>query len=309
MIDSREARWVRKERVPGYDLIDLEEAAPVVVRGFPDQLVGSVPLRNKGDETAVLRTATLQEPDDRLGLEAGSIRRIGTTVLRPAQQRSAPLQLRLDPSTPPGEYHARVEVGGTSRPLIINVTERVAVDLEPNSLVIDNRPGEPITKSVTITNRGNLPVVIGDIGAVPLDDEQKECRILRRAAEALDTEDPVTVDRLVEAIARAAKRVLDESGLLRVRNLTGTTELAPGQTMRFDLQIDLPTTLDPHTRYRGTVPIVTRDLQFVVVPFRVGGPRETTPEKKTRTARAPRQPKPTTSRRTTTTRTTTRRTA
>jgi hypothetical protein len=148
--------------------------------------------------------------------------------------------------------------------------------------------------------------VIGDIGAVPLDDEQKECRILRRAAEALDTEDPVTVDRLVEAIARAAKRVLDESGLLRVRNLTGTTELAPGQTMRLDLQIDLPTTLDPHTRYRGRVPIVTRDLQFVVVPFRVGGP-EKTPEKKTRTARAPRQRKPTSSTRST--RTTTRRTA
>jgi hypothetical protein len=79
--------------------------------------------------------------------------------------------------------------------------------------------------------------------------------------------------------------------------------------MRLDLQIDLPTTLDPHTRYRGRVPIVTRDLQFVVVPFRVGGAPEKTPEKKTRTARAPRQPKPTTSRRTTTTRTTTRRTA
>jgi hypothetical protein len=308
MIDSREARWLRKERVPGYDLIDLDEEAPVVVRGFPDQLVGSVPLHNNGDETAVLRTATLQEPDDRLGLEAGSIRRIGTTVLRPEQRHSAPLRLRLDPSTPPGEYHARVEVGGASRPLVINVTERVAIDLEPTSLVIDNRPGEPVTKSVTITNRGNLPVVIGDIGAVPLDDEQKECRILRRAAEALDTEDPVTVDRLVEAIARAAKRVLDESGLLRVRNLTGTTELAPGQTMRLDLQIDLPTTLDPHTRYRGLVPIVTRDLQFVVVPYRIGTAPETIPEKKTRTARAPRKPKPTTSR-TTTTRTTTRRTA
>jgi hypothetical protein len=308
MIDSREARWLRKERVPGYDLIDLDEGAPVVVRGFPDQLVGSVPLHNNGDETAVLRTATLQEPDDRLGLEAGSIRRIGTTVLRPEQRHSAPLRLRLDPSTPPGEYHARVEVGGASRPLVINVTERVAIDLEPTSLVIDNRPGEPVTKSVTITNRGNLPVVIGDIGAVPLDDEQKECRILRRAAEALDTEDPVTVDRLVEAIARAAKRVLDESGLLRVRNLTGTTELAPGQTMRLDLQIDLPTTLDPHTRYRGLVPIVTRDLQFVVVPYRIGTAPETIPEKKTRTPRAPRKPKPTTSR-TTTTRTTTRRTA
>ncbi len=188
-------------------------------------------------------------------------------------------------STPPplpGNTTPGWRSAGASRPLIINVTERVAIDLEPTSLVIDNRPGEPVTKSVTITNRGNLPVVIGDIGAVPLDDEQKECRILRRAAEALDTEDPVTVDRLVEAIARAAKRVLDESGLLRVRNLTGTTELAPGQTMRLDLQIDLPTTLDPHTRYRGLVPIVTRDLQFVVVPFRVGGAPEKIPEKKTR---------------------------
>ncbi len=294
---------MRKERVPGYDLIDMDGEDPVVVRGFPDRLVGTVPLRNAGQETAVLRTAILQEPDDRLGLRTGSIRRIATTVLHPEQRRSARLRLRLDPTTPPGEYQARVEVGGSSRPLLISVVERIAIDLEPTSFVIENRPGESVSKSATVTNRGNVPVTIGEIGPVPLDDEQKECRILRRAAEALDSEETITLDRLVEAIARASKRVLDESGLLRVRNLSGTVEVSPGETVRLDLQVDVPATLDPHTRYRASAPIITKDLRFLIVPWRASLPEK--PVRSTRTPRTakpatPGTTKPVTSRRTTT---------
>ena len=269
MVSARAGRRLPPEKLPGYDLVDSSLDAPVVLRGTPRHLVGRIPLQNPGEDLAVLRIATVRDHDGRLGIPDPISQRLATKVLRPGQRDSVRLRLRLDPTTPPGEYRTEVEVGGGVRPLILQIAEVVALDLSPPLLVVENRHGESVEKAVSVTNRGNVPLVIGEIGAVVLDDERFECRTLRRAAEVLGsaTED-VTVDHFLTEIARASRHVLERSGALRVRNLGGAVTVAPGETVSVGLRIDVPAGLDGHTRYVGTVPIYTQDLRFMVVPVR-----------------------------------------
>ena len=269
MVSARAGRRIPPEKLPGYDLVDLSSATPIVLRGTPRHLVGRIPLQNRGEDVAVLRVATVRDPEGRLGPQGEVSHRMATKVLRPNQTDAVRLRLRLDPTTPPGEYRTEVEVGGGVRPLVLQIAEVIDLDLSPSLLVVENRQGKAVEKSVSVTNRGNVPLVIGDIGAVVLDDERFECRTLRRAAAKLGSYDgEVTVDSLVTEIARASREVLERSGALRVRNLTGTVTVAPGETVRIDLRIDVPSTLESHTRYVGTVPIYTEDLRFLVVPVR-----------------------------------------
>ena len=269
MVSARTGRRLPSEKLPGYDLIDLSTATPIVLRGTPRNLTGRIPLQNRGEDLAVLRVATVRDPEGLLGPRGDASHRLATKVLRPHQTGAVRLRLRLDPRTPPGEYRTEVEVGGGIRPLVVQIAEVIDLDLSPSLLVVENRHGETVEKSVSVTNNGNVPLVIGDIGAVVLDDERFECRTLRRAAAKLGSYDrEVTVDSLVAEIALASREVLDRSGALRVRNLSGTVTVAPGETVRIDLRIDVPSTLEGHTRYVGTVPIYTEDLRFLVVPVR-----------------------------------------
>jgi hypothetical protein len=50
-----------------------------------------------------------------------------------------------------------------------------------------------------------------------------------------------------------------------VRTLGAPFELAPGRTAKVDLELTLPEGLPPGGRYRGRVPLLTEDLEFVVV--------------------------------------------
>jgi hypothetical protein len=266
--------------------ITLVDDAPIVVNGAPRRLSGVVRLRNEGKEAARVGQIVVRDPDGNLGLTAERAHRVSSRSLDPAGEAAVKLRLRLDERTPPGEYHAEVDVAGTTRQLVVQVAQRVSIDLEPRRILVANRPGATSAASVVVTNQGNVPVTVGEIGAVPLDDEQRDCRILRRTVEALTADErEVSVERLLTEVTRASKQVLDETGVLRIRNLSGPAEVPPGAVTRFDLSIEVPKTLDPHARYTGFVPIATSTLSFAVVPGIEGGVEPSTAPK--RAARRP----------------------
>jgi hypothetical protein len=275
----------RPERETGGG-ITLADDAPIVVNGAPRRLSGVLRLRNDGQEAARVGQVVVRDPDGNLGLTAESAHRVSPRSLDPAGEVAVKLRLRLDERTPPGEYHAEVDVGGTTRQLVVQVAQRVSVDLEPRRILVANRPGATTAASVVVTNQGNVPVAVGEIGAVPLDDEQRDCRILRRTVDALTADErEVSVERLLTEVTRASKQVLDETGVLRIRNLSGPAEVPPGAVARFDLSVEVPRTLDPHARYTGFVPIATSTLSFVVVPGIEGDVEPSTAPK--RAARRP----------------------
>jgi hypothetical protein len=273
--------------------ITLADDQPVVVNGDPRRLSGTLRLRNDGEEAARVERVVVRDPEGNLGLTAESAHRVSRRALDPAGEIAVKLRLRLDERTPPGEYHAEVEVGGTTRQLVVQVAQRVSVDLEPRRILVANQPGGTTTASVVVTNQGNVAVTVGEIGAVPLDDEQRDCRILRRTVDALTADErEVSVERLLTEVTRASKQVLEEAGVLRIRNLSGPAEVPPGAVIRFDLSIEVPTTLDPHARYTGLAPIATGTLGFVVVPGIEGGVEPSAPPKRA-TRRAARSARPT----------------
>jgi hypothetical protein len=239
-----------------------------VLAGQPEALEGVFPLRNAGESRVVLRTARLRGDlvNERGEILPGRDHPIRPIVLRPGQVRRATVNLGIEPQTPPGEYRGEVEVSGQVRPVVVHVTESILLDVSPTPIVVENRPDETTTKRVVFHNGGNVPLDIGEIGGVPLDDELLECRSLRAALEQWEDRSGTVEGFLAESI-RQAREILRRAGVLRVHNPTPVT-LAPGDVRPIDLEIRVPEGLEKRTRYHGSAALYTADLEFTVVPSR-----------------------------------------
>lgn len=241
-------------------MVEWAADAPIVLVGQPGSVRGEVRLRNDSRDRTVLRDGRLVGAED--GGRAGKLRPI---KLKAGETRTVPLTLHLDPTTPPGEYRHELEVGGLRREAVLRVVERVDLRLQPSSLRVENRPGQTVTRTVLLTNRGNVPLTLDRVDPVVLDDVLLDCRILRRALAALD-EETGTFQEFLDELVRQAKRALDETGLLPVRLAAGSVELQPGEATAADLEIDLPSGLDPRAEYRGRVGVYGASLRFTVFP-------------------------------------------
>jgi len=243
---------------------------PLVLVGPPRDVRGEFRIQNTTGRKVVVRQPLLKTaavarvrgarkaatslPDGGVAL-----RRI---VVRAGTSKPVPLALALDPRTPPGTYHAELDVDGEQRAVVMHVTEDVALHISPSELVLANTPGKKIQKEIVITNEGNVPVTVRSIGAVVLDDELAHCRALRGAL--ADVGDAMkTLDDFAAALGRRYRAAYDTAAL-RVQNDEVTLE--PGDTRAIALTIVLPDKLEPRSRHSGYTPISTSTLTFTVVP-------------------------------------------
>jgi hypothetical protein len=156
-------------------------------------------------------------------------------------------------------------MGGHTRSVVLHVTEVIDLDISPPQVVVENRPGGTVVKRVLFHNLGNVPLTIGQVGAIPLDDDLIECRTERAAVISAGDRIAGLDDYYAEMIHQAQK-MLERMGPLRVRNTTGAVTLEPGQVQPVDLEIRVPEGLEKRTRYRGTAAFYTADLEFLIVP-------------------------------------------
>lgn len=257
-----------KKKAPDSGLVESVEGEPIVLVGQPDSIQGELYVRNPGEKKIVVRDAQVRAAT----LRATPMSfRLAPIPLRPGLRRRVPLAFAIDPGTPPGEYKGELEIDGSVHPVVLHVTEKIRLDISPDPLVVPNLPGETVVKRVIFRNLGNVPLTIGEIGGVPLDDELLQCRTFRAALSALG-EETKSLEAYALDVARQLKGVVEQAGLLRVHNAAGVVELEPGAMSAVDLEIRLPKTLDKRTRYRGEAPLYTSSLRFFVVP----APREQT---------------------------------
>lgn len=257
--------------IPEETAKELFDDEPIVLMGHPEVLQGDLNLKNPLDEKIKLRDMRLrqvipEEVDEKVKepIQPKS-QKLRTVLLRPGQQRRLRLTMGLEPNTPPGEYRGEIEVAGRTQSVVLHVTEKVDIRIAPQSVVVENLSGESVKKRIVVGNRGNVPISIGEIGAVPLDDEQLQCRTLRAAAAAVGDEIK-TFQEYLAIILYQAKVVMEHSGALRVRNLSGTTVVNPGEVKPVDLEIRVPEGLDKRSRFRGVVALYTANLEFLIVP-------------------------------------------
>jgi hypothetical protein len=256
---------MRKQKMPENDVFDLPKDEQIVLVGQPGTLRGELYVHNPGAERIVLRGSQLRGASLERGAATPAACRLPPIAVRPGGRRRVPLNIALPAHTPPGEYHYELEVGGHVRSVVLHVTEVVDLDISPPQVVIENRPGRKVTKRVVFHNLGNVPLTIGQVGAIPLDDELLQCRT-GRAAVVMGGDRIASLDDYYAEVIRQTKTALEQTGLLRVRNKAGTVVLEPGQVQPIDLEILVPKGLEKHTRYRGAAAFYTADLEFFVVP-------------------------------------------
>ena len=259
-----------RERLTDYSLL-ADGGRTFTLVGAPGPISHQLEFHNGGEQRAILRQATIVSPQ----LEAAAGQRPGvmmpSVVLHPGQARRVPIRITIPTHSPPGRYDGKLLVAGQSVEVVIHVVEDYDLDVAPTELVLENRAGDRSVRQIVCTNRGNVPLVIGEIGAVVLDDELTNCRSLRAVTAAWPDEDGQhdAIDRFVDLFVKEGwKKVVEHSGVLRVHTAGGPRELLPGQTQVVDLEITLPDKLEPRTRYTGVAPLYMSDLTFRIVPVR-----------------------------------------
>jgi hypothetical protein len=256
--------------------LKIQGDGPLVLSGPPHKLRGKYTLLNSGSERLRLREtniSNLKRKGSRAKSSLAFEQRKRPFVLRPGRSRRVPLTLAMDRHTPPGEYQAELTIGKQARAVTLYVAENIELSISPQRLVLPNVAGETAVRRVVLSNQGNVPLAIGEIGAVPLDDDLLVCRTLRAALKAVANEakdekqeETKCFDEYMGEIFHQAQIVLDKAGILRIHNKTGTVTLMPGATQAIELEIRLPDTLDKRTRYRGSAAIYTTSLNIVIVP-------------------------------------------
>jgi len=258
----------------------------LVLAGPPGELSGRIELHNPSDAKVVLRDAGLTDPSGVLQLPTAR-HRLGPLVLRPDQGGSMPLSIAVDPATPPGAYRAELEVAGRTRPVVLRVAEVFALTVEPRSLVLLNRPGVAQRKQLVVTNEGNVPFSLGDPVTVDLRPDRPREPMLRTALKRfLATEEP-DLEEIVAALLAVAREE-ERLGAVEVR-AQAQVELRPGETTALELELTLQDDLPATRRYRGRLPVLTRDVDVIVVAS--AGPTEEKPSPAPR-RRAPATKKP-----------------
>ncbi|MGH9143097.1 MAG: hypothetical protein ACRD2I_18350 [Vicinamibacterales bacterium] len=241
---------------------------PLVLAGPPRHVRGALLVRNPGDEKVIIRqplmrpaTVTGRGKQKALALQEPplTLRRI---VVRARQDRQVPIALSLEPGTPPGTYHAQLDVDGELREVVLHVTEDVAFTIEPSELVIPNRRGEKVTKQIVVSNQGNVAIAVKTIGAIVVDEELVHCRALRGALADVG-KTMKTLDDFITALGHRYHDLYDKL-VLKVHN--EPTMIAPGETVAIDLTISLPDKLETRGRYSAFAPISTQTLTFIIVP-------------------------------------------
>jgi hypothetical protein len=266
-----------KQKPPEKNVMDVREGEAIVLVGQPGAMRGEFHLQNPGDERVVFRGAEVH------GLAAPKVTRaakaaeaqpptvplsqkLPAVVVRPGERRRVPVKFALSPTTPPGEYHAEIQLAEHTWPVVMHVTEKLALEISPSRLVLHNNPGATVTRQVILSNLGNVPITIEELAAIPLDDELLQCRLLRAVVAAIGDDEDQTIDSILTQFAHQGKSILAQAGLLRVRNRTGRLTLEPGQISPVELEFRLPSTIDKRTRYRALVPIFTSDLEVIIAP-------------------------------------------
>lgn len=259
-----------RDRLPEYGIL-VESGQPLTLVGAPGQMRHELEFHNGGDQRAILRQATFVCPE----LEEVTGRRPGvlmpTVVLHPGHARRVPIRILVPDHSPPGRYDGELMVAGRVLAVVLHVVEEYDLDVAPAEVVLENAAGDRTVRQIVCTNRGNVPLMIGEIGAVVLDDELTTCRSLRAVTAAWPDEggEHDAVHRFVDLYVKEGwKKVVEHSGVLRVHTAGGPREIAPGETEVVDLEITLPDRLEPRTRYTAVAPLYTTDLTFRIVPVR-----------------------------------------
>jgi hypothetical protein len=211
----------------------------------------------------VVREAGLSDASGQLKLPAAR-HRLRPVVLRPDQATDLQVTVAIDPVTPRGEYPAELDIAGQRLPAVLRVVEAVQLQVAPQTVVINNQPERPQAKQLVVTNQGNVAVSLGREATVNLHVDEPRFDAWQEVIERLLEADRAELEERVAALLVIAREPPPVHGSVRART-TEPVDVGPGQTRALEMEFSLETELPGGRRFRGTLPVLTEDVEIVVV--------------------------------------------
>jgi hypothetical protein len=283
---------VRFETPPGMDL-------PVLTsRG--GRVRGELVLRNERRE-AVSVPALRFRAHDELGTPL--VESWQPPVLPPGEAGRASLSASLDRLAPPGTYAVELDLDGVVQQVVLRVAEDVSLTLSERELVVSGDAGVEQARTLVLTNRGNVPLVVRRIGPVDLEEDVPRPSLPERLG-VLPPETDAPRGTLLQrmgvvgyvppAAARTEERRTviciaegdDEPRPTLAAHLPEAITIAPGEIANTEWIVTVDGPLRPGARYRATAPLYTADLTFVVTPSQAEPPEARPPAPRARSRRA-----------------------
>jgi hypothetical protein len=165
-------------------------------------------------------------------------------------RHAANTRLRLDPSTPPGDYTAVLELAdGGQREITMSVEPRPRLRVSPSELRFDGAPGAAVSARLLLENRGNVPITISDALVTGVfDDDGIETALA--STYRMDTDD---LSKLVGNVFARLREA--HGGLLRLRVTEGAGDVPPGEHRVLVLETLLSSKLRRGHGYHGVLEI------------------------------------------------------
>ena len=232
---------------------------PVILYGDPQRVSGHLELNNLSEEDLPLSTISIIDSDVR-GSSGTVLEEIYVARTIPGSGSvKIPVRLKLHSTTPPGEYRQTLSIGSSRKELIIKVNELKQIKIQPSQLSLEGEPNARITKTLLMSNLGNIDLSINRLGAVILEDESAFCRSLQTSlrSKAQEGYQPF-LDALVAELAEA--RV----DMLRVRVADREMAIPAGETSEVTLEFQLPGDLKPGRNYLGSLTVHNKTIGIQV---------------------------------------------
>jgi hypothetical protein len=208
----------------------------------------ATPLRFRG--APIRLTATLRElgPAPKTGVAffpgvAPSPLRVRT--LPATTPPLALLTFRLPRTTKPGHYDGKMELGGSERPIVVDVEARPQMRFYPSYLSLAAHPDEHLEINVGAANLGNVEIPIERRSTFCLFDPRGVDVAIYHALTEEPPADQRRLDRAAEGIAES------HGGLVRATVRDGAGPLPPGEFRELVVDLHFSERVRPGRSYYG----------------------------------------------------------
>ncbi len=258
--------------IENYDRVPEEQwrlgPGPVILIGYPKSCRGHVELINKSAgsiEPKAIAITNLPGSEQRLPPAVRVSAR-----LAPHQRLRVPIEMALDPTTPPGTYSAQLSCGSQKEDLVIHVLENWDLQILPHNVNIVGSTERRVAVRIFVTNLGNTEYALYGPVSLCLEHDLEIRRHLDSALRAAGKQGfEKFLDRFVQELSEAA--VSEASLHFKPEQAT----IPPGETRAVELEIELPEDLKQNRVYKGTMKFRNAKvvLELDCTGVREGSPR------------------------------------
>jgi hypothetical protein len=204
--------------------------------GAPRRLTFSGSVLPAGESCELVLPSSLQSYADRPVI---SLR------IRKRRGGESRLCLRLADAAPPGHYAAELRIAGNAYPAALDIHPVPRLSISPGNADFQGKPGASASAEMSLTNNGNVPIMVPETAIVMLNDD----RGFEAALADVTRQNSDDVSVLVGHFLRGLRARY--GGPLKLNIAEGAGSVEPGQQRTLKVTTDIPKKLKPGHSYHG----------------------------------------------------------